>query len=88
MSLVPQYIWRTIDMWWMCHTKTPTMAGWGLARTCLPRPGGVEEQEHWTMWAWKRLEGEFYDLMASMQPTHDNSVETSHEGLKKKYGLT
>jgi hypothetical protein len=80
---IPHRIWAVIDLFARCYQRQPGLSGWEIRRASLPKHGGVETQDNWTMWAFRFMESEFYALESERHP---QGVE-SHEAIKRKHGL-
>jgi len=84
MSAIPKGIWDTLDLFWLCHTRSPGMSGWTVQRTAYPEPGTPLEQNNWTMWAFGVLQAEFYALQADRQDDQRtaNDLEQQHRKVQ------
>lgn len=82
-SVIPERIWRTLGVFWMCYQRRPGFNGMEVARVSLPEDGGVLVQDNWTMWAFGVLENAFYELDGEKHSQHVQS----HEEVKRKFGV-
>ena len=74
-SVVPLFVWESIDLFFLCYTRVPGFSGWGLQRTAYPQEGTPYEQDNWTMWAFSAIEQEFYKLQSEQQEENKRAQE-------------
>jgi hypothetical protein len=92
MSLVPQKLWDTLDLFFLCYSRFPGMVGWAIQRMSYPGPGLATEQDNWQMWAFDRLERSFYNLQneQSEEKQRAQDLATAHRqkqsAQKKRHG--
>lgn len=81
---MPLRIWSTIDLFWLCYSRTPGLSGWNLQRTALPNAGTVMDQDRWTMSAFQILEGVFYAVDQERQSESQRAKELAkvHEKVR------
>lgn len=72
---MPGDAWAALDLFWLCYTRFPGMAGWAVQRTGYPGAGTPLEQDNRTMWAFSVIEAEFYSLQADLQAAHGHARE-------------
>lgn len=83
-SAIPRDLWDAVELFWLCYTRSPGLAGWTLQRTAYPGPGTPLDQDNRLMWAFAVIEAEFYHLQADLQGErqHANSVEQLHRQVQ------
>ena len=86
MSKVPPDFWLVLELFWMCHIRVPGFSMWGLNRTHYPNSGSAVEQDHWLMWAFGVIEGEFYQVQSeqSEEQSRAQQLKATHEKIKRE----
>ena len=74
-SAVSPDLWDAINLFWLCYCRVPGQGGWLLQRTGYPEPGGVMEQDAWTMWTQLELERHFVIFQDELRQEQGRATE-------------
>ena len=75
MSAVSPELWEAIDLFWWCYCRVPGQDRWVLHRTGYPEPGGVMEQDAWTMWMQQEIERHFIVFQGELREEHARAAD-------------
>ena len=72
-SAIASGVWTAVDLFWLCYTRSPGLAGWTIQRTGYPGPGTPLQQDNLTMWSFAVIENSFYALQADLQSEREHA---------------
>ena len=83
-SSVPDYIWDTISLFFLCYSRSQGFSGWVLQRMTFPHEGTPLDQDSWLMWAFDFIEQCFYELQADRDAERENAekLKAAHRNMR------